>query len=179
MTGNSNFPTPNPPLATLESIRSGVIAKTNEIEQAEDGLRMKFTERLTGVQMLKDALRQEAAYVQNTSGGDAAKILSAGMDVFGPKAPVGPLEAPQNVQALFADNEGEVAAKWDAVLGAQSYIVECSQDPNGPWTQAAITTRSSHTLTGLTSGKKYWIRVRGVGAAGLGPWSDPAVKMAA
>ncbi len=38
---------------------------------------------------------------------------------------------------------------------------------------------SKHTETGLTSGTKYWIRVRAVGASGFGPWSDPAVKMAA
>jgi hypothetical protein len=34
-------------------------------------------------------------------------------------------------------------------------------------------------VTGLTSGKKYWFRVRAVGTAGFSGWSDPAVKMAA
>jgi len=58
-------------------------------------------------------------------------------------------------------------------------------DPKSPdpitrtsWTLGVVSTKSSATLSGLTSGTKYWFRVAAIGAAGQGAWSDPATKMA-
>jgi hypothetical protein len=31
--------------------------------------------------------------------------------------------------------------------------------------------------TGLTSGQRVWLRVRGIGSNGPGAWSDPATKI--
>jgi len=47
------------------------------------------------------------------------------------------------------------------------------------WKPAGVVTKSKHTVTGLTVGQKYWIRVAAVGAAGQGPWSDPATRVVA
>ena len=179
MTGNQLFPVPNPTLASIQQIRTSIIAKGNEIGAAQDALQMKFTEKKALFDQLDVALQQEAAYVQNVSGGDPVKIQSTGFDVREPAGSIGPLLPPQNVRTAFSNSEGEVLADWDAVLGAGSYVVDCATNPNGPWAQVTVTTRSGHTLTGLISGTKYWIRVRAVGASGFGPWSDPAVKMAA
>jgi hypothetical protein len=44
---------------------------------------------------------------------------------------------------------------------------------------AADYTRTTSKASGLTSGTKYWFRVRAVGAAGLSGGSEPAQKMAA
>jgi hypothetical protein len=38
-------------------------------------------------------------------------------------------------------------------------------------------TKSSTTLTSLTSGSRMWVRVRAINSAGKGAWSDPAVKV--
>jgi hypothetical protein len=43
---------------------------------------------------------------------------------------------------------------------------------------AAVSSKSSCTITGLTSGQHYWFRVAAVGAAGQGPWSDNASQLA-
>ena len=46
------------------------------------------------------------------------------------------------------------------------------------WRQSGYEgTKSSFTITGLTSVARYWFRVAAVGAAGQGPWSDQAMKM--
>ena len=51
-------------------------------------------------------------------------------------------------------------------------------DPvNGPYTRLPSVTVSSTTATGLESGKRAWIRARGVGPKGEGPWSDPGTKI--
>jgi hypothetical protein len=80
----------------------------------------------------------------------------------------------------LGDFEGSVDVAVDRVRGAGSYLVQKSQTPDTPgsWQQAAISTKSSCTVTGLTSGQHYWFRVAAIGAAGQGPWSDQADKQA-
>jgi hypothetical protein len=46
------------------------------------------------------------------------------------------------------------------------------------WRHAFVVTKSSASVPGLVSGKRHWFRVAALGAAGQGPWSDPATKTA-
>jgi hypothetical protein len=48
----------------------------------------------------------------------------------------------------------------------------------GDCTPPATATKSKATVTGLTSGTRYWFRVAAIGSAGQGPWSDPATAIA-
>ena len=48
-----------------------------------------------------------------------------------------------------------------------------------PAPKPSVTTRISCLATNLTPGKKYWFRVRAVGAAGLSGWSDSAARLTA
>ena len=176
---NATYPSPNPSIVQLTAARTNIIAKTNAISAAEASLRTEFAERADLEAQLVTYLEQEAAYVENASGGDKAKILSSGFPVRGPRVPVGPLSAPQALSLIFGQSEGTVACSWDAVRGASSYVLECTQTENGPWSQVAVTTTSSYIAGGLQSGKKYFFRVQGVGAAGPGAWSEVALKMAA
>jgi mannose/cellobiose epimerase-like protein (N-acyl-D-glucosamine 2-epimerase family) len=78
------------------------------------------------------------------------------------------------------DFDGTLDAAWDpdGNGAAKSYEVQTSADPLSAtsWSYKMSATKSSTTLEGLTSGAKQWVRVRGLGAAGPGPWSDPATK---
>jgi hypothetical protein len=53
-------------------------------------------------------------------------------------------------------------------------------DPPTPtsWTHAGVATKSRATISGLTSGTRYWFRVAAVNSNGQSGWSDPAAKMA-
>ena len=67
----------------------------------------------------------------------------------------------------------------DPLKGAQSYEVQISVDPvsGTSWQPKLTAGKSSATLTGLTTGARIWVRVRGIGANNAsGVWSDPAVK---
>ena len=66
------------------------------------------------------------------------------------------------------------------VRGLQTYVIELTEDPTGltGWRNVGITKKSNHTITGLVSGRRYWVRVAAVGAAGQGPWSEVATKVA-
>jgi hypothetical protein len=58
--------------------------------------------------------------------------------------------------------------------------MEKSPDPPTPtsFTHAGVCTRSAFTVTGLTSGTRYWFRVAAINANGQSAWSDPAMKIA-
>jgi hypothetical protein len=173
-----NFPAPNPPLANLQTLLATATTATNDAVAAQQTAQMKITERNVAVDALVAGLNAEAAYVESASGGDVAKIQSAGMAVRVAGAPVGPMSQPQNCAATAGDNDGAIDVSWDSVHGAVSYEVQSSPDPITPtsWVHRTSTTKSSLTLAGLPSGSRCWFRVRAVGAAGPGPWSDPATK---
>jgi len=179
LTGNAAFSTPSPSVGDLTALRTSVVNKINEIEAANDQLAVLYAERDALELLVDNALLQEAGYVQGASGGDEVKILSTGFTVRGGRAPVGPLPAPSDLHSNYGAEEGSVECQWDRVRGAQAYFVECSSTANGPWNQVYTGTSTHCTLTGLIPGSQYWFRVRALGAAGLGPWSDPTTKRAA
>ncbi len=180
MTGNVNFPNPTPAapafLATANSYEAGLneadakAAAAQTAISAKDGLRA----------LLETALNQRANSVEISSGGDETKILSAGFSTRAPSAPIGAMAQPANLRASMGDLAGEIDTQWDAVRGAKSYILDCRTHgaTPGPWAQVKILTSSKFTVTGLVPGQEYSFRVRAVGTAGEGPWSDEAVKMA-
>ena len=130
--------------------------------------------------MFDQAFTQLAAYVESVSGDDEAKIMSAGMDVRAVATTSNELSAPEGLMATASDHDGEIDLQWNSVNGARSYLIERSADPPTAesWQHEAVSTRSSATIEGLTSGTKYWFRVASVGAQGQSGWSNPAVKIA-
>ena len=179
MNGNAAFNSLSDQVAAVNGKLTALNGKHNEYQATVQTKLQLRTERESLRVALLTSLNALAAGVEGATLGDTAQIQSAGFDVRGPKSPVGLVIAPPNLVADMGSLEGTVNTRWNAVTGANSYVVECAQNPDGPWNQVAITTRAEYTAQGLTSGTKYWFRVRAVGAAGLGPWSDPAVKMAA
>lgn len=110
-----------------------------------------------------------------------ADILAANLSLRGAAAPVGAMPAVIDFLATMGDDTGEVDLTWSRVKGAYVYEVEYRLHVDGStWTRLDNSpTESKVTVTGLVSGSVYAFRVRAVGAAGAGPWSDESVKMAA
>ncbi len=178
MTGNTNYTTPNPTLVSVTAKADAASAAFSAREQAKQTLDEKQVELQTAELELDLTLIALAAYVANASGGDAAKILSAGMEVSGSPTPVGPMPQVLNLAATTNAAEGVVVLKWKAVKGAKSYEVQVSADPftSNSWQYKDPVTKATKTLTGLPSAGRCWFRVRAIGAAGAGPWSDPCIK---
>jgi len=81
---------------------------------------------------------------------------------------------------LTADDEAETLyGSFDPDPLAYTYEVQLTTgDPvNGSWTTVLTPTARTFKLTGLTSGQRVWVRVRGVGTNGPGPWSDAFTKI--
>lgn len=181
MTANAaNFPNPIPALAD-------VTAAINDAEKAYDAalearaLSKQRTAELSAMEDVMDEMVSRlASFVDTASAGKEEIILSAGMDVRASGvASTLPPEPPSSFTVTAGDQEGTLDLAWNADARAKSYIIQKSTNPptNGSWTQVAVVTTSSYTVTGLTSGEKYWFRVAAIGAGGQSGWSDPAVKM--
>ena len=83
---------------------------------------------------------------------------------------------PTNYQATAGD--GSIALAWDtpAVSGAiYSYDIEYT--PSGSATEIVNTgnTDTTYTLTGLTNGTEYEVKVRALNGAGQGSWTAPVL----
>jgi len=178
MTGNVSFPTP----VDLAEISAAADALESATESALNGGRIQHLAKREAVEALRKLLRNEGAYVQSASDGDANKILSAGMLVNKKPQPVGVLPAPKDLLATVSNFEGAIDLDWARVDGGRSYTVYInSGDPNDDkaWTPVYATTKSRATITDLSPGTFYWFKVAANGAAGMGPVSDASRSVAA
>ena len=181
LTGNTNFPTPSPALANITTAANELEAAGAEVQAARQTAKEKTSILNQKEDALDQLLTQLAAYVESVAGSNEQLILSAGMDmrasaVVSTTAPA----QPQGLTATAGDRDGEIDLSWDTVSNAKSYIIEQSPDPVTPtsWAHASVSTRSSQTMSGLTSGTRYWFRVAAVNINGQSGWSDPAMKIA-
>ena len=180
-TGNSNFTTPNPALATISTLIDTLESKAEIAQIKRQESQQATTELHAAEDAFDQGLTQFGNYVEGITGGDTAKIQSSGLDVRATAAPIGPMPKPDALAATIGDLEGECDLVWHRVRGAGSYLIQKSVDPitATSWQQAGVSTKSKFSVTGLTSGSKYWFRVAAVGSEGPGPWSDPATSLAA
>src|SRR5437868_1673266 len=80
LTGNPNFPNPHPPLADITALANATESKASEAD-ATAQLRKTQTTELGALEDQLDAvMMQVASHVDSVSGGDEAKIQSAGLD---------------------------------------------------------------------------------------------------
>lgn len=181
LTGNANFPAPQPTLAQINDAVNDLQAASVAADKARAAAKTATSEQESKEKALSQLITQLGGHVESVSGGDETKILSAGMDVRAPNAPGSdPPAMPKSVALSEGDHASELDAGWDSVTGARSYVVQISLDPPTAtsWQQATVVTRSHATLSGLTSGTRYWVRVASVNANGQSGWSDPATKIA-
>jgi hypothetical protein len=151
--------------------------KSTEYEAAVQAAKTVLTERDTARVAVEDAARALASASEGETSDEAA-LQGGGWHLRGVATVVGPMPAPQNVTASGGDMDGEVDLSWEPVDGRDTYLGEHGTSATGPWTQFYVGKKSSATATGLTSGTAYWFRLRAVGAAGPGPWSDITQKRA-
>ena len=176
MTGNGDFSTPDPALATLTA---NAAAMSTLIAQ-RDALLAEAQEQTLLIRSARDTLEgnltTEGAYVQARVAALSgpldpawrkARIVGAGMQPADDPAPVGPMPKITGLVATQGDGDGMIDLHWNPVKrGLNSYVIERTTDPAGQtgWANAEVVTKSSLTLSGLVSGTRYWFRARAIGA---------------
>ena len=179
--GNVNFSVDVAKITELGTKKAALETKQTEAGMARDASEQKTAERDETRKDLEELLTELANFV-NSKSTDEAILQTSGFDVFIPseKEPVELVQV-QNLSATEGDNEGEIDLQWDRVSGATAYGMQQSLDPNNPtnWTNLeGVGKTSKTTVSGLTSGTKYWFRVRAKRGNESAGWSDPATKIA-
>ena len=175
LTGNANFPSPTPALASITTqLTEYQAALAMQPGQARDA--QVAATRVA----LSASLDKLARNLELTANVTDAQLATSGFDLR--KVPVFSGEtvaAPGNVRLKQTGVSGVVQVMCDAVPRASAYELQYTQTPNdGPWADGGtFASTRGIGITGLTRGKDYWARVRAVGTSGPGPWSDPATTL--
>ena len=171
MTGNTAFVTPTPSLTEVTTANTKYIAALGTVEYgSKEDTVIKNNLRAALTVLLKDL----ADYVQTTSDGDEAIILSSGFDVNKKPGTVGVLDKPTNFVINPGKNKGSVNASCDKVELAKFYEVEFTETPvtaSSIWRQRS-STKSKTDLDGFTSGVEYAFRMCGAGSNPTRVWSE-------
>ena len=175
MQENPNFASPNPTLETVRTTNNNYITALGKVEYGtkEDTV-LKNSCRAAVEKILKSL----ALYVQKTSDGDEAIILSSGFDINKKGTPIGQLDKPVNLMVKPGDNKGAVSVSCDVVSNTNFYEIEYMEvtaDGSRVWIQRTSTKRKIQ-LDGLVSGKQYRFRVAVAGSNPSRVWSDEVIS---
>jgi hypothetical protein len=179
LNGNPNVPSPNPPLPALQTLIAMAESSISAYDAERLVLRTRKNLRDEAMRALCNGLRLEADAVQAATNGDPERLATTG---FQPSKRPSPVGTPAQVTRLVLEAgpiDGTLKASWKPVYGVKAYEIETTQDPTGAgtWSFKGSTTKAKAVINSFVSGTRIWLRVRAIGAAGPGPWSDPAVKV--
>jgi hypothetical protein len=167
MTGNPYFPSPSPPLGTIEADITAVLAANAAVLQRTKGNKQA---RDGALQRLHDHLTQLGAHVQAVADANTAEaeiiIASAGLDVKRPSIRnKPPLRAVQGRSSGMA----VLIAKWAG--DRASYEWRLSTDGES-WSSGGTTIHARTVLSGLKADTRYFFQLRVQTKAGVGDWGD-------
>jgi len=171
------FTAASPTPAELKTAIDGVTGQVTLIAATQAALDAATLGMPDKTAILDDVLGRYASFAESKSK-DKAVLAGWSFPVRAERSPVGQLPAPGDLQVSQGDMASSLEPHWDPVRGATAYIVDIAESADGPWTQKYVGTKANCIITGLVSGKEYWLRVCAVGAAGPSDWSDRASKRA-
>lgn len=168
LTGNASFTLPAGFLANLTTA-------CDTLEQANEevlffGGKVNHQAKRVAEAAVRDILRELAGLVQQQSGGNEGKILSAGFDVRRKGTPVDKLSTVENLRPVLTPFSNQVVLRWNNERHASNYEVFINRvDPSKEenWERVAFTSRATCTVDGLESARHYWFRVQAIGRKGL------------
>jgi hypothetical protein len=174
MTGNTAFPAPTIPLATVTTRQT--VFRT-ALAAAANGGKQLTAAKNQARQSLLDALDANALYVQALARYDLAMLLSSGYQAASINRAQTQLPAP-TILALENEMSTQLVLRLSPIANAYCYEVQTKN--GGGWTPAgAFTAARRIILTNLTPGTVYNVQARAIGGStGYSDWSDPSSHIA-
>jgi hypothetical protein len=169
LTSNPHIPTPNPPLATLNTALDALVTTEAATKTRAAGTVAARNVARTNLLSLLSTTKATVQQLADSSPEQAEAIItSAGMGVRKPTA---------HTKAPFAATPGAVSgavrlAAKAAALRA-SYEWEWSGDGGKTWTAVLPTLQAKTEITGLPVATIVQFRFRSVTKAGTSDWSQP------
>jgi hypothetical protein len=167
-TDNASFPSPNPPLATLQAdITALSIAETAVLARTKGAVEVRNAKLAT----LRTDLETLKAYVQGVA--DAANPTNAASIIE---------SAGMTVRTITLHDKPALGVKQGSVSGSvnlaakapahrASYAWQYSTDQK-TWTSVPQTLQAKTGVSGLTAGTTYYFRVQVLTMTGEGDWSQ-------
>jgi len=166
----------------LEELERTRAALEKAIEMAAYGDRRAIKARKLCEEQVEIAIKRLALTVDQESMNDDSLIELLGFEKRKRNNRPQKLNPPKSLSLERTKNENEIAAKWSDVKNSRSYIVEItSRESNSrqAWKSSGITTKRKLIISGLIPGKRYWVRIRVIGALGVSKPSEIKQIMAA
>ena len=182
MTGNTTYPAASrvPTDAQVQTAQDDLQAASQDVDTAEMAWKQKIQVRDQKESAWDTVITARASFCEAVTPTDLAALQSTGLPLRTSPTPVGSLPPPGDLRAAGTDKEGEIELRCKTVSGASSYEWECKvhDNPTAPWTAIKSSTAAKILVPALTPGTLYGFRVRAVGSAGPGAWSDEATERA-
>lgn len=170
LTGNTSFPAPPVLPPALSAL---VVNYHAAIGAALPGGIQLTAAKNAARELVVDALRKEANYVQTIANHQLDMLLTSGFYATSTNRAQLPLDKPVIAQM---DNEAatQLLVRLNPVTNAKTFQMQVSTGAN-PWQEAGMFTQSRRImLQNLTSGTVYNVRARAIGGStGYSDWSDP------
>ena len=162
--GNASYPNPNPSLKILDVANQNF---EDALANAKSRDQVKAEEKNVIRRLLIGHLDNLRDYVNATTPGDRAKLLSTGFTVGIETGSLKAVGDVTNFKAVPGKNSGEVVAGVRKVYGAKSYRFDYGETPvkDDNW-KTVVSTTCKHKLTGLPRGKEFDFRIGAVGNKG-------------
>jgi hypothetical protein len=181
MDGNIHFPaaTRVPDDAAVQLAQADLTKADAEADAAEIVWKEKILIRNDKEAAWDVTFTARANNCESVKPNDPAALQSTGFPLRTIGGPIGDLPAPGDLRATPRKKAGEIDLRCDTVKGAGSYEWECRLHTDGtPWSAIKTSLTATIRVTDLTPGALYAFRVRAIGAAGAGDWSDEAIGRA-
>lgn len=168
-----------PSVASIAELRQAIdafrIGYTAALSKGTDRIAIRNERRVDLVRVLTTMAHQVETLAVKTP----SVIVNSGFEAsrpYGSSSHHGGVDAPR-LSLKHGDFPGIIIASSPQVQRAVSLEMQITEgDPSNQegWKFQGVHTKASRMEIGnLESGKVYWFRARGHGAAGPGPWSDP------
>ena len=180
MVGNTNYPvaTRVPTDAQVQAVQDELTIADAEADAAEAVWKNKNAIRDAKEAAWDTVITARAGNCEAVTPNDLVALSSTGFPMRLPAGPMGELGIPGDLRATPAPNEGVIKLRCKTVKGASSYEWQVHPDSDAAWQPLQITTTTRLAAKDLTPGVLYHFRVRALGSAGAGPWSDVAIERA-
>lgn len=175
-TGNADITNPDPPLADCQAAHDAAETQLDAIDVEEKKLQDMRTVRdqLMDATIGKHTTLGSCVQTKARKANDPGIVTKAGFDLASDRVTKASAGRVINLSLSWGDHSGTVDAHWNRDASAKVYEVQANTGPSGAYVTLMQPSKSSCTLTGLTSGSTVSVRVRAIGPGEPGEWSQLA-----
>lgn len=175
MTDNDNFPDPAPSLAELEPLVNTY--RTRHEIASRRGSALEISQKNESRQLLLEAFKQLAFYINTVSDGSQPMLVSSGLILASQPREVYVPDIPRLLRLRDGRVSGQMRLDFEPVKDAFEYLYTVSDTVDGQgnvvWPDPVLTTRSKRNfIDPVEPGTTYFARVRARNSKGMGDWSE-------